>query len=156
VLPSRFIKLHFPVSFFGREDPDLRAKLRAELPGIAVRCVRAYAMLREQKKFIQPSASRVLELDLLAASDPFTAFVLECFEVDHSAMVVKSKAYSLFQSWCARNERLDVLRSVSDKKFGERLKGVDGFGHVVGWRQTGSSPRVWLGLRVKPQKKDEA
>ena len=155
VLPSRFIKLHFPVTFFGREDPDLRAKLRAELPGIAVRCVRAYGDLRRNGKFIQPAASRVLELDLLAASDPFTAFVLETFEVDHSGMVVKSKAYQLFQSWCARNDRQDVLRSVSDKKFGERLKGVDGFGHVASWRQTGSSPRVWLGLRVKPKAKED-
>ncbi len=155
VLPSRFIKLHFPVSFYGREDPDLRAKLRAELSGIAVRCVRAYGDLCRNGRFIQPSASRVLELDLLAASDPFTAFVLETFEVDHSGMVVKSKAYTLFESWSARNDRQDVLRSVSDKKFGERLKGVDGFGHVTGWRQTGSSPRVWLGIRVKPKKKDE-
>lgn len=155
VLPSQFIKLHFPVSFFGREDPDLRVKLRGELSGIAVRCVRAYGDLCRNRRFIQPAASRVLELDLLAASDPFTAFVLEAFEVDHSGMVVKTKAYALFQSWCARNDRQDVLRSVSDKKFGERLKGVEGFGHVTGWRQTGSSPRVWLGLRPKAPKKDE-
>jgi putative DNA primase/helicase len=154
-LPSRFIKLHFPVTFYGREDPDLRAKLRAELSGIAVRCVRAYGDLCTRRRFIQPQTSRVLELDLLAASDPFTAFVLECFEVDHSGMVVKTKAYTMFESWCARNDRGDVRRSVSDKKFGERLKAVDGFGHVTSWRETGSSPRVWLGIKPKARKKEE-
>jgi putative DNA primase/helicase len=46
VLATRFVKLLFMVSFLGREDPDLRAKLGRELPGIAARCLAAYRRLR--------------------------------------------------------------------------------------------------------------
>jgi putative DNA primase/helicase len=42
VLPTRFVKVLFGVSFLGREDPDLQAKLGRELPGIAARCLAAY------------------------------------------------------------------------------------------------------------------
>ena len=42
VLPTRFIKFSFEQSFLDREDVNLKAKLAAELPGIAHRCMQAY------------------------------------------------------------------------------------------------------------------
>ena len=160
VLPSRFIKLHFKKSFFDREDVDLRAKLERELSGIALRCVQAYGDLCEVGKFIQPESARALELDIIAASDPFSAMVMELFEADHEGSIVRTTAYDLFQMWCARNHRLDVFRSVPQNKFGERLRGVAGFDHVVVHRplnkDTGKQgSRVWLGMKKRAKAKDD-
>jgi putative DNA primase/helicase len=54
VLPSRFIYVKLSKSFFGHEDPDLGAKLRAELPGILNLAIQHLANLLKRGKFIQP------------------------------------------------------------------------------------------------------
>jgi len=48
ILVTRFIKIAFQVSFRGREDHTLLDKLKAELPGIANRCLAAYRRLCER------------------------------------------------------------------------------------------------------------
>jgi putative DNA primase/helicase len=54
ILPTKFIKIAFNVSFFGREDLNLEKKLTAELPGIANRCLNAYRRLWRRGVLIQP------------------------------------------------------------------------------------------------------
>ena len=44
-----------------------------------------------------------------------------------------------------------MLRSVSEKMFGERLTAIDGFDHVKTYRPSGNLPRVWLGIKLKPK-----
>jgi putative DNA primase/helicase len=153
VLPSRFIKVRFAKSFFGREDVNLRGKLAAELSGIAARCVAAYQRLCTRGRFIQPFSATALEHAVLAASDPFAAMALECFEADHEGMVIKTVAYSHFEWWCEHNGRLDLKRSIPVNKFGSRLRDVDGFNHIYESRPrqpNGSQgPRVWLGIRLR-------
>ena len=154
VLPSRFLKLRFSKSFFGQEDPFLRDKLRAELPGIAARCVSAYQRLCERGHFVQPETATALEHDVLMASDPFTAMALECFAPDPSGWVSKPKAYSTFELWCATNHREDVRRATPNNKFGEKLRAVPGFENINGDTRpmdpdTGrQGPRAWLGMRL--------
>ena len=52
VLPTRFVKLAFEVSFLGREDNQLSERLLSELPGIAVRCLAAYRRACERGRLI--------------------------------------------------------------------------------------------------------
>jgi putative DNA primase/helicase len=152
VLPSRFVKLHFGVSFFGREDPYLKDKLSAELSGIAARCVAAYQRLCERGRFVQPQSADALEREVLAASDPFTAMALECFEPDHDGVVIKTLAYSRFETWCEQNRRNDIR--VASNQFGKALRGVAGFERINESRPIDAAigkqgPRVWLGMRLR-------
>jgi putative DNA primase/helicase len=121
VLPSRFVKLRFGVSFYGREDVDLRGKLEKELPGIAARCVRAYQRLCARGKFVQPAAADALKKAVIAKSDPFAAMLQECFDVAAGALVEKQAAYSRFVRWCGENGRSDLRMSVTSANFTTRL-----------------------------------
>jgi putative DNA primase/helicase len=69
-LVTRFIKIVFGVSFRGREDINLQSKLKADLPGIANRCLEGYRRLCRRGKFIQPASGLKLERDLAATSNP--------------------------------------------------------------------------------------
>jgi putative DNA primase/helicase len=149
VLPSRLIKLPFRVSFFGREDVNLWAKLEKELSGIAARCVAAYRRLCERGGFVQPSSAAALERDVLKASDPFAAMALECFVPDPDGTVVKARAYAAFVRWCDENGRRDVFRTTPDRKFGEKLRAVAGFERLSECRPSGQ-PRHWVGMRLNP------
>jgi putative DNA primase/helicase len=156
VLPSRFIKLHFPVSFYGREDVDLRTKLEAELSGIAVRSVRAYGELCERGHFVQPASASVLEREVIAASDPFAAMALENFVPDPGGIVVKSKAYTAFQSWCAQHGHIALLKLTNERNFGKKLVGVAGFEGVITGPRAHGKPREWLGMRLRTAQERKA
>ncbi|MHC2466700.1 DNA primase family protein [Bradyrhizobium embrapense] len=149
VLPSRFIKLPFPVSFYGREDVNLRAKLEAELSGIAVRCVRAYGDLCKRGYFIQPATASVLEREVIAASDPFAAMALENFVPDPGGTVVKAKAYTMFESWCFQHGHITLAKLTNERNFGKKLVGVAGFEGVVTGPRGHGQPRAWLGMRLR-------
>jgi putative DNA primase/helicase len=151
VLPSRFVKLRFSESFFGREDVNLRSKLDAELPGIAARCVRAYQRLCKRGKFVQAQSAEVLEQDVLATSDPFTAMAMECFVPDAEGSVVKTLAYMRFEAWCQERGRHDLNRSVGNKDFGGRLRAVEGFERITDVPRPHGKPRCWWGMRLKPK-----
>src|ERR1700720_2342745 len=61
VLPTRFIKLAFEISFLDREDPTLAARLIAnELPGIAAQCLPAYHRAKARGRLIQPKSGAKL------------------------------------------------------------------------------------------------
>jgi putative DNA primase/helicase len=153
VLPGRFIKVWFNESFCGREDVELRSKLEGELPGIAVRCVRAYQRLCERGKFIQPATANALELEALAAIDPYAEMAHDCFVVDPQGSVTKVVAYARFARWCLEHDRLDLQRTTPDNRLGNRLKEVLGFEHIFDHRPRlpdGSlGPRRWGAMRLK-------
>ncbi len=146
-LASRFIKLYFGVSFLGREDTNLRAKLKAELPGIAARCILAYRRLCARGEFIQPQSGKALEREVLAASDPFAAMALDCFVPDGASTLKKSTAYFQFETWRLKNNRLDV--NCKENKFGERLRRVAGFERIVDAPRPHGQPRAWFGMRIR-------
>jgi putative DNA primase/helicase len=150
VLPTRFIKVWFNESFLGREDVDLRSKLDRELPGIAVRCVRAYQRLCERGRFVQPQTATVLEQEVLAASDPFAEMALACFVPDPQGSVIKRHAYVAFERWCQDHGHLELPRKVREEDFGGRLKHVPGFEKVFECRPRLPSgqvgPRCWGGM----------
>jgi len=148
VLPSRFIKIRFGVSFFGREDVNLRRKLEDELSGIAARCVQAYQRLCARGHFVQPSSADALELEVLKSSDPFTAMASECFVPDPAGAVIKTVAYAHFERWCEENGRPDIRRMTPQNRFGEKLRGVAGFDQIGDVRPHGQ-PRCWIGMRLK-------
>ena len=156
VLPTRFIKIAFEQSFLDKEDVELRGKLRAELPGIAVRCLAAYSRLVARGKFIQPKSGLALERDITAESDPFMAMMNECFVIDPEGEINCGLAYGKFEDWCREHGRLDLKRSTTNREFGKRLRKVKGL-HQLKTHKPNGKQRVYLGLRLKSwqEQKDE-
>jgi len=154
-LNTRFIKLRFNVSFADNPDTNLLAKLSAELPGIAARCVAAYGRLCRRGGFIQPASGVALDREILAASDAMAAMAMDCFEPDPNGQAIKTVSYDRFERWCKAHGRNDI--KVPENQFGKALKTVAGFEHIRGARPndplTGKQgPRVWLGMRLRDRR----
>jgi putative DNA primase/helicase len=150
VLPKRFVKVHFRQSFLDREDPDLEEALKAELPGIAARCVRAYGRLLRRGAFVQPRSAKALEARTVASSDPFSAMLGDCFVIEPGARCLKSVAYNVFCRWCEEQGRPDLIEQIPSSQFtkdlADRVPGLDDF------RPHGEQ-RQYVGFRVR--KKNE-
>jgi len=147
VLPGRFVKLAFEQCFLGREDVTLKAKLRAELPGIAQRAVRAYRAAKARGRLIQPEAGLALRAEVDANADPFTRFVGEWIAVDGNATVRCGEVWTKFELWCAKTGNGGLLRSISDgSKLTKKLKKVPGLASLS---STSNHPREYIGLRLK-------
>ena len=74
-LPSRFIFVKLPKSFFGQEDLELEGKLLAELPGIFNSAIRHLNNLLDRGHFIQPETGKVLAERMKGISSPLNEFV---------------------------------------------------------------------------------
>jgi phage/plasmid-associated DNA primase len=123
ILVTRFIKIAFRVSFRGREDHTLLDKLKAELPGIANRCLAAYRSLCERGRLIQPESGARLAREIAAKSNPWQAFVDEQIVIEQGEWVTGSDLHDRFEWWCNENERPDLLRLVpTPQLFTKKLK----------------------------------
>ncbi|MHC2662562.1 DNA primase family protein [Bradyrhizobium diazoefficiens] len=152
VLPSRFIKLHFPVSFYGKEDVDLKDKLRGELSGIAVRCVRAYGDLCARGQFVQPASASALEREILTASDPFAAMAQACFVADFDGRATREALVNTAHMWLGVIGRPDEASRVRANNIINRLRGVTGFEHIGPAPREHGKTRTIAGVRVRPHK----
>ena len=130
MLPTRWIKLAFTVSFLGREDNNLSDRLLGELSGIAGRCLRAYHRARERRPLIQPRSGLVLANMIAQSSDPFTQFVEETLVVDPKGIVLCHKLFSRFQLWCAKHGREDLLAKTTTNNIRKFINQVPGFEQV--------------------------
>ena len=155
VLPSRFLKLNFPVSFYGREDVNLQSKLNAELSGIAVRCVRAYTALCERTYFVQPQSANALERAVLVESDPFAAMVAACFVADFGGTCTRGDALMVAQKWLNDRGRTDIARALRSNNIQEKLRGVSGFEHIGDAPREHGKTRAMSGLRLRPKAERE-
>jgi len=152
ILPSRFIKIAYNVSFRDREDIEMIGKLKAELPGIANRCLRAYRRLCQRGHFIQPESGLRLAKKLAARSNAFQAFVDECCVIgEQGASMRCEKLYAKFQEWCQDNGQLDALRSTPQSHhLGRHLrKQVRGLESLKLFRAGANQPREYVGIRLK-------
>jgi putative DNA primase/helicase len=155
-LVSRFIKINFPVNFYGREDPDLREKLRAEISGIANRCMAAYRRLVGRGKFLQPQSGIALEQKVLAETDPYTAFVNDLFVIDPLGMVNCGLVKIKFDDWCRERGRLDLRASTpTGSLLTQRLKSVAGLEQLRTMKPHGQQ-RQYVGLRLKSKEERES
>jgi putative DNA primase/helicase len=148
VLPLRFIKLLFTESFLGREDVDLRAKLAAELPGIAVRCVRAYRRLLQRGRFIQPESGKALAQDVARVSNPYAEFAQDYLVLEPGATVECGKVFARFMGWAENLGYKEVIQRTTRSNLTTRLRLLPGFGDLRSLKQH-DQPRVYPGLRFK-------
>jgi putative DNA primase/helicase len=148
-LGERFLKLYFTKTFAGQLNIGLKDELRAELSGIAARCLAAYWRLRARRKrgFIEPQSSRVLERQVAVARNPVWELSLLCFEADNRPQpdaVLKQIAYAVYRQACL--ERGKITYKLSE--FAKQLKASPDFAQVnVNYRYC-NEPEAFRGIRL--------
>lgn len=147
-LAVKFLILHTDVSFLGREDFGLEAKLLAELPGIVEWALDGYRDLREVGHFLQPTVGQQMQDDFVRDSAPIRYFIEECCELaaDAGQDVKAFKArnddlYVAYTLWADRG-RMHVLNRVHFMR--ELLTAYEG--KIIDGR-TGKA-RVKFGIRL--------
>ncbi len=118
VIASRMILLRFRESFLGREDPNLDAKLAAELPGIFNWCIEGYRRLIARGRFVLPDSSKEDIEDITEASDDVLAFSMEYCRLDPNSEIVREVLYVEYVAFCTRTNR----RAKNMAWFGRNLK----------------------------------
>jgi putative DNA primase/helicase len=148
---SRFLVLHHPQSFFGRENPALTRALLAELPGILNWALDGLARLRKRGYFIQPASGERKLRDLELLNSPAKAFLAECCDLEPSAFVEKDKLYRAYQTWHSTSGKSHLpdkerfaqqLYAASDEK-------IEGQRKRVGERQV----QVFSGVQLRTEPK---
>jgi putative DNA primase/helicase len=157
VLPTRFIKLSFEQSFLKREDVNLKAKLEAEITGIARRCMEAYWRACERGRFIQPKSGLRLKEKVEEVANPFAKFVREAFVIDPEGTVSITLLYQKFDAWCRAKGRTDLLRTIIKQNIRSHLRRIPGLAQI-NTIHPHNEPRQYtcLRLRRKDEKEDEA
>ena len=155
VLPTRFVKLAFDVSFLNREDHLLSNKLLTELPGIANRCLAAYHRALARGRLIQPASGARLGKRVTLSSDAFAQFINENYVFDKQATETTfAEIYGKLQLWCKSRGRSEILESVVPQNLKSKIRAVDGFDSVEGTSKSRKQPQRRL-LRIRPRTSDE-
>ncbi|MDA8109112.1 MAG: phage/plasmid primase, P4 family [Betaproteobacteria bacterium] len=150
-LASRFLVIRMTASFYGREDPQLTARLLGELPGILNWALAGLASLRDRGSFRQPDSARELleEINVLAA--PMLAFLDEAVDdSDPSAEELEPKQlYAAWCHWCRDNGR---EHPGSLQTFGRDLRAIRPGLQIKQPRNKtgdGRQRRVYAGMRLR-------
>jgi putative DNA primase/helicase len=153
VLVTRFIKLWFGQSFLDREDIHIPEKLRAEMPGIVQRFVRAYQRLCVRGCFLQPRSGRRLDGEVRAQSATLIEkFFAEWLVIDPAATVHISVVMLKLQEWARATGNLALLTKIPDStKLTGQLKTIPGLDKL---ERTGK-PKQYVGLRLKREEERE-
>lgn len=131
---SRVRLVPFEVSFRGREDLDLPAKLEAELSGILNWALRG--CLDWQRTGLQPPAKVQAATDAYREEmDVFGPFIRECCVIHRRAEVPANDLWNAYKAWCANSG----IHEQNQTKFGRYLSSK-------GWKSEGSKPVKRLGI----------
>jgi putative DNA primase/helicase len=135
-MDERLVLVQFTQNFerLGRKDPELKEKLRAELPGIANYCLRAYRRMMGRGvagAFIQPASGEVIKAKIAAQSGPYPAFFASVFEWADGEACEQWIFYPAFRWWCERMGQRRLLETVVDgsalaKKLAAEVDGWTG------------------------------
>jgi len=144
-LASRFIVLHFPKSFYGKEDPALTSKLLKELPGILNWALKGYDRLRKRGYFIQPETGKAVLEELEALSSPISTFIKDRCRVAPGAQVECSELYQAWRDWCETQGR---EHPGTQQTFGRDIKAALPEVRTKQVMQTGERFRVYDGISL--------
>jgi putative DNA primase/helicase len=131
ILSDRFIKQAHNQSFKDREDVTLLGRLKAELPGIAVKAMKAYWAACERGRVIQPKSGLGLKADIEDEANPFSRFVREKFVIDPKGVVLTDDVWFHFRGWCEDNGMDDLLASVMRNNILKRFKELPGLSRIT-------------------------
>jgi len=118
----RFVYLHFPNNFEGREDRQLLSKLTTEkeLSGLLNLILESIKWQRRTGKFPGLDSVQQREETYNKIQNSVEFFLEECVEEKIGEFITKDQMYDAFVSWCKTNN----IPSETKESFGRKLKGV--------------------------------
>jgi putative DNA primase/helicase len=125
-LASRYLPLILTQSWLGREDPTLKERLMAELPGILNRALAGLDAIEANGRFTVPKASQEVAEELVEMASPMMRFVQERLTVMPEAgnrddyMVETGELLRAYNDWAMSNHEEQINRS----RLGQRLRAV--------------------------------
>ena len=144
-LPSRLILLKMEHSFLGREDRDLAAKIRDELPGILWWSIAGWERLRGRGHFLQPSTGAEMLKEFEELNNPVGAFIAEKCEMAPDFKVAIPDLYRAWCSWCKDGGR---EHPGDQQGFGRNIRTVLPKIEVCRLGGRGDRVRFFRGLRL--------
>lgn len=152
-LPSRFLFLRMPNTFLGRENTELRERLRAELPAILAWAARGYCrLLTQNMRFTENDAATECRRDLDDLSSPARAFLRERCNVGPEHAVLVSDLYASWGEWNEQRGRDPGIEQI----FGRDLKAaVPGIRVSQPWQRDAGGRkyrvRMYNGVSLRPR-----
>lgn len=145
-IARRLLLMPFKVSFQGREDYGLEAKLRAELGGILNWALDGLDALKAAGRFIEPAESVEVKSRMLYLSDPVRGFVAECCTVEAGAAVSKSGLHAAYAAYVVKWG----LKPAALARFAENLYEIAGsIGETRPRAGDGSRVQTFTGIRLR-------
>jgi putative DNA primase/helicase len=154
VLPTRFIKVAFDVSFLNKEDITLPKRLEGELSGIARRALAGYQRAVKRGRFVQPKSGLRLKERIEDEIDPFVKFVRETFVIDPNGTVMIGMFELRWGNWCQENARPDLIRMIKKPHFKKRLRSIPGLTSLDTTRPERGKPRCYTFLSFRDVSED--
>lgn len=144
-MEARLNILDFTRCFVGREDFDLRDKLVAEAPGIAVWALEGLRRLRKQGRFTVPASSRASLQEWRTATSPTSSFIEECCDQGQDLEVHKAELYDAWDAW----SRERGMKPITKSRFFERVKANAQFAHSDTYVEAQHKHSVYKGLALR-------
>lgn len=118
-LASRIVYLQIRKSWVGKEDTDLRSKLKTEHSAIFWWALEGYKRISERKAFIQPQSSAHLNTSMREMSSPVETFISETCILGAEEKMSKDDLFESWRNWCEKvginypGQRPTFLRNVT-------------------------------------------
>jgi P4 family phage/plasmid primase-like protien len=137
---SRWLIIPFPVSFAGREDRTIEARLHAELPGILAGGLRRLPALLARGQFGLTDSAREAKAEFERRTDQVKYWLDECCERGDYPPANRAALYQAYKRWTDR----DSGKPVKAAEFYDRLARCG----IPQGRAGDSGTRVFYGVKV--------
>lgn len=146
-MANRLLILPFNISFLGREDITLEARLMKELPGICNWAIEGLQRLRTNGRFTEPSASIVERQEIMDQQAPLMAYVRDCCELVGDGVTHTEELYMRYKMWKTQEGGAAMTKTAFSRAFKSMLRGkvVKDVVSVNGQRANG-----FRGVRLLP------
>lgn len=141
---TRMIHVKFDVTFEGREDFGLEAKLMAELPGILNWALAGLARLDAAGRFTVPRSGIVISQEMEENANPVATFVLEMGETGAEKEIEAVTLLAAYNGWAERRS----MKRMEIRTFLAALRHIEGVSVVRKRWTSGAKVQVVQGATV--------
>jgi putative DNA primase/helicase len=122
-LAGRMLTIEMDQSFLGKEDPGLKERIRAELPGVLQWALGGLGALSVVGRFVEPAASVAAREEVRQTSNPAYLFVEDMCLLGPFAMVMLDDLYRGYDYWCQKNGYSRLPSSILVRQLKNTFRG---------------------------------
>lgn len=121
-LVNRMLVFPFRISFEGRENPNLRSELIAEISGITQWALEGLRELNNNGYFTESEASKLEKENLKDDMNPIGRFITDVCELSYDGFTVVESLYDVYLLWCKQHK---IHSPMSQNKLTRLLKSTN-------------------------------